>query len=157
MSGDDAFDDLPWSYGDEPRPATAPPRRCGHPKRDRVTDDLGQTCGRCGHRFDPAAVRRGRASRVRGGREELEVARILGGRKVGPLGLPHDVVAGRFRVQTKKLDRWPSLALVVRWLDALEPGDDVRAVTVATAPGRGHGKEKVRRLMIVDLEEYARG
>lgn len=146
------FDQLPFHYPDtDDRPATARPR----PHRHRWSGygDL-EACASCGKPRDAAASRRGRNNRVRGGREELEVARLLGGRKVGPLGLPHDVeVPGVMRVQTKRLASWPSIAAVITWLDELQPHDDIRAVTVARAPGPG---QRTRRLLIVDLEEYAR-
>ena len=152
MSGD--FDDLPFDYGTAERPATAPPRRCTHPKRYRqqMTDGT-HACGRCGHILDPDRARRGRGNRSRGGAEELIIARLLGGRKIGPLGLPHDVEAEGYRLQSKRLAGWPSLAQVVSWIDEMQPHDDIRGVTVALAPGQGR---KIRRLLIVDLDEYVR-
>lgn len=145
------FDDLPFHYGDvEQRPATAPPRRCDHPKRVRTIDGR---CGRCGHVIDVTRQRMGRNARARGGDEELVVARMLGGRKVGPLGLPHDVEAAGMRLQTKRLASWPSLPAIVSWIDALQPHDDIRGVTVGLTSGQGR---KIRRLLIVDLDEFAR-
>jgi hypothetical protein len=111
-------------------------------------------CQSCGKVRDDAATRRNKNNRSRGGREELVIAKALNGRKVGPLGLPHDVVVdGYLRLQVKQLDRWPSLARVLSWLDAMSPADDVRGVTVADTPGLGG---RTRRLLIVDLDEYAR-
>jgi hypothetical protein len=138
-----------------PEPDDREPRPCKHPKWRRTIDATGaRLCGSCGHAFDPAIARRGRNNRARGGREEKAVAALLGGRKVGPLCLPHDVeLPGYMRIQVKQLDRWPSLARVVGWLDAMQPGADVRGVTVADTPGPGG---RTRRLLIVDLDEFAR-
>ena len=168
----------------EPRPGTAPARKCKrhawgptgyerifHPVVDGVAvlSDGRQvtstsqvvvepvvsaiSCLRCGRLKDHAASRRGRSNRKRGVSDELAVARILGGRKVGPLGHPWDVeLPGYARIQCKKLSRWPSLNEVVAWLDAIPAGPELRAVTLADAPGHG----RVRRLIVMDLEEYAR-
>lgn len=114
----------------------------------------GDACSRCNKPRDAARSRRGKNSRKRGVSDELEVARLLGGRKVGPLGLPWDVVIdGYARIQCKKLSRWPSLNEVVAWLDAIPAGPELRAVTLADAPGGG---TRTRRLIVMDLEEYAR-
>lgn len=118
------------------------PPRAGH--------DEATFCIRCGRERDDARARLGRNNRKRGGAEELVIARKLGGQKVGPLGLPHDVVVpGYLRVQVKKLAGWPSLTKVVEWLDAMQPGRDIRAVSVTLA---GHN---ARRVLIVDLDEFA--
>ena len=104
----------------------------------RALEDGDSVCTRCGKAFPREASRRGRTNRARGNRDELEVARLLGGSKVGPLGLPHDVeVPGYMRLQCKKLASWPSLAKVISWLDAMAPHDDIRGVTVADTPGPG--------------------
>ena len=137
-----------------PRPGAAPARRCLHPRAQRRIVEDGVVCGRCGREIDPALSVRGRNNRSRGNRDELAVARLLGGRKVGPLGGPHDVeIPGYLRLQCKRLDRWPSLARVLTWIDVMQPHDDVRGVTVADTPGPGG---RTRRLLIVDLDEYAR-
>jgi hypothetical protein len=54
---------------------------------------------------DPAAVRRGRNNRNRGNRHELAVARLYGGTKVGPLGLPADIIGPRYLTQVKTHQR----------------------------------------------------
>ena len=143
-----------------PEPDDRAPAKCRrHDWMSVLNDDvfpahLYHVCQRCSKVRDEVIARRGRNNRSRGGREELAVARLLGGEKVGPLGLPHDVaLPGYMRIQTKKLLRWPSLAKVIEWLDAMQPGDDVRGVTVADTPGPGG---RTRRLLIVDLDEYAR-
>lgn len=147
---------------DGPRPGAAPAKKCSRHDwewTDWMEDQsrvltLREWCSRCHRVRDAAASRRGRANRKRGNGDELEVARILGGRKVGQLALPWDVeIPGYLRAQAKKLDRWPSLAKVIEWLDAIPAGPELRAVTLADAPGPGGGK--VRRLIVMDLIEFA--
>lgn len=107
-------------------------------------------CARCGTVRDESRAKTGRNNRKRGGAEELVVARKLGGEKVGPLGLPHDVIVpGYLRLQVKKLARWPSLAAVLTWLDAMPAGAEMRGVTIAST---GHG---TRRVLVLDLDEFA--
>ena len=125
------------------------PLRLALPK-ERVD---GWQCARCGAVKDAVVSRRSRNNRSRGNRDELAVARILGGRKVGELGLPWDVeVPGYARLQCKRLDRWPSLAKVIEWLDAIPAGPELRAVTLADTPGPGG---RTRRLIVMDLESFA--
>lgn len=150
---------------DGPRPGAAPARKCRHtwgPRKGEgrmhavANEDpaWAPVCVRCGRERDSGASRKGRNNRARGTRDELAVARILGGRKVGELGLPHDVeVPGYMRAQCKKLDRWPSLARVLEWLDAMGAGPELRAVTLADTPGPGG---RTRRLVVMDLEDFAR-
>ena len=117
-----------------------------------VVDDRVR-CIRCGHLKDAAASRRGRNNRKRGNSDELEVARILGGRKVGPLGHSWDVeIEGYLRAQCKRLDRWPSVAQILEWLDAIPAGPELRAVTLADTPGPG---KRARRVIVFDLAEFA--
>ena len=131
------LDDLPFTHDDGRTPNGAK----GRPKGRNPNPD-------------PVASRRGRNNRSRGNRDELAVARILGGRKVGELLLPWDVeIPGYARIQCKRLDRWPSLAKVIRWLDAIPAGPELRAVTLADTPGPGG---RTRRLIVMDLAEYAR-
>ena len=114
-----------------------------------VTD----VCARCGRVRDEMASRRARNNRSRGTSDELAVARILGGEKVGPLCLPWDVtIPGYLRAQAKKLDRWPSISAVVTLLDAIPASSELRAVTLADTPGPGR---RTRRLIVFDLDEWA--
>lgn len=128
--------DVPWLPGqpDPSRPAR-PPRKA------RNTTP------------NPAASRRGRNNRKRGTADELVVARLLGGLKVGELGLPWDIECpGWLRVQAKKLDRWPSIKQVLELLDAIPQADELRAVTLADTPGPGG---RTRRIIVFDLAEFA--
>ena len=103
---------------------------------------------------DKAVSRRNKNNGKRGRSDELAVAKILGGRKIGPLGLPWDVeLGGYLRAQCKQLDTWPSVATIITWLDAIPAGRELRAVTLADTPGAGH---RTRRLIVFDLTEYAR-
>lgn len=102
---------------------------------------------------DAERTRRSRNNRARGGAEERAVAALLGGDVVGALNLPWDVrVEGYARVQVKKLDRWPSLAAIITWLDAIPVGAELRAVTIADTPGPGR---RSRRLIVMDAAEFA--
>lgn len=152
------LDDLPFHDPDWPPAPVAErePKPCRHPKYERLRPlgDLPEECGACGHTFDPIASRRGRNNGKRGRSDELVVANLLGGRKIGPLGYSYDVeVPGYLRAQAKQLDRWPSLSKVISWLDAIPIGDHLRAVTLADTPGAGR---RTRRLIVFDLDEWAR-
>ena len=78
------------------RPLTAPAPKC---RRHQWT--VPTSCARCGKVQDAARVRAGRNSRTRGNRHELAASRIYGGRKVGPLGGPADIVGKVFAIQLK--------------------------------------------------------
>ena len=148
---DDLFD-----APDGPRPGAAPPRKCRrHTYLLRYIDhETVWACERCGKHRDAAVSRRSRNNGRRGRSDELTVARILGGNKLGQLQLPWDVeIPGYLRVQCKKLATWPSIAKVIEWLDAIPAGHELRAVSLADTPGPGG---RTRRLIVMDLEEYAR-
>ena len=144
-------DDLPFSYESPANPGAAKPRVCR--RHEWVIDPVADTirCCRCPKVRDDVATRRGKNNRKRGNAEELTVARKLGGRKMGPLGLPWDVeIPDYMRLQVKKLASWPSLAAVVALIDAIPAGRDMRGVALIQ-PGRGG-----RRLLVLDLDEFAR-
>jgi hypothetical protein len=147
--------DLPFTFPDpDPTRPERKPAKCRRHRWVRTYFDDAEHCDRCGVWADADTRKRGRNNRRRGTSDELAVARLLGGEKVGPLGLPWDVtVPGYARIQCKRLDRWPSLAAVVKWLDAIPAGPELRAVTLADTPGQGG---RTRRLIVMDLEEYAR-
>jgi hypothetical protein len=159
-----AFDELPFSKpSDDPSRPARPPRKCPHPRaaRQRVVmgHDSGELspmyerCARCGHQFDPVRSRAGRNNRKRGNSAELDVARAIGGRKVGPLGGPVDVIReGWLKLQVKKLSVWPSLNTVVSWMDAIPPSREMRGVALIEAAGMGR---RGRRLLVLDLDEFS--
>jgi hypothetical protein len=138
------------------RPALAPARQCRRHEWTWAgpTPEDGERCRFCGRQRDVALSRRGRTNRARGNREELTVARLIGGEKVGPLGHPWDVsLPGYMRLQIKKLAKWPSLAAVLTWMNAIPVGQEMRAVAIVEAAGQGR---KPRRLLVLDLDEFAR-
>jgi hypothetical protein len=149
--------DLPFTLpADDPTRPARPSRKCyRHMYVRLLSTEHGPTwvCETCGKARDDTASKRGRGNRSRGNRDELVVARILGGNKLGQLGLPWDVeIPGYLRVQAKKLDRWPSLNAVIEWLDGIPSSPELRAVTLADTPGPGG---RTRRLIVMDLEEFA--
>lgn len=148
------YDDLPFSAGDAPGFVVETPRKCFHRWVPGDMMGLSQpSCVRCGKLKDEVRSRRNRNNGKRGRSDELTVAKMLGGRKVGQLNLPWDVeVPGYARVQCKRLDRWPSVAKVIEWLDAIPVGEEMRAVTLADTPGPGG---RTRRLIVFDLGEFA--
>lgn len=128
--------DLPFHYPDE-----APASGAGSTRRAKAPPT-------------PEASRRSRNNRKRGGAWEREAAEDIGGRRMGQLNLPWDVeVPGYARIQTKQLDRWPSLAKVGEWLDAIDQGDHLRMVALKDTPGPGR---KARRLVVMDWDEFCR-
>ncbi len=100
----------------------------------------------------PETSRRGRTARNRGNAFERDVARQLGGRRVGQFGDKVDVdVPGYLRVQCKVGASYPKR--IDAWLRAIpvEAGL-LRAVVLGGAPGSA-GKR--RTLIVLDLAEYA--
>ena len=155
--------------GTSPEPATAvstvTPRKCrrheyapsgmsctvAHPPGEVCPWSL-RRCTRCGKPEDPVASRRSRNNGKRGRAAELDMARAVGGRKVGPLGHPWDVeMPGYSRLQIKKLATPPSLRLVAKWMAdiARTPGPEMPGV-VWIEPGRGG-----ERLIVFRLADFA--
>lgn len=147
--------------------STTTPRKCrrhqwveqrGHPATDgdgnilALGPVLSEHCRRCFAFRDPVASRRSRNNRKRGNAAELDVARGVGGRKVGPLGHPWDVeVPGYSRLQVKKLATPPSLRTIAGWLAeiARAPGPEMPGV-VWIEPGRGG-----ERLIVFRLKDFS--
>ncbi len=149
---------LPFDYDTPATPTGAAGRRCARhdwavvsAAQSRYEDDRYK-CRRCGAIRDDTAARRGRNNRKRGGSWEREAAADIGGIRMGQLNLPWDVeVAGYVRVQTKQLDRWPSLTAVLAMLDAIPAGQDLRAVALKDTPGPGR---RARKIVVMDWSEY---
>lgn len=96
--------------------------------------------------------RRGRTARNRGNAFERDVARQLGGRRVGQFGDKVDVaVPGYLRIQCKVGASYPER--LDGWLRSIpvEAGL-LRAVVLGDAPG---SPGKRRTLIVMDLGEYA--
>jgi hypothetical protein len=100
----------------------------------------------------PEHSRRGKSARRRGNTYELEVARILGGKRVGMYGDKVDVlVPGWLAVQCKNGGAYPER--LDGWLRAIpHDGRLLRALVIGDAPGPGR---KRRSLIVLDLAEFA--
>jgi hypothetical protein len=125
-----------WSYW----PTSNPNERASLP-----------TC-RCGAIKDEARSRRGRTARARGNRRELELAKALGGVKVGHHGGPEDVRAGLLNVQSKVRAGSAFPSWMARELDKLpRTGGRLPALIVTDVPGRGIRR---RALVVMDLDDF---
>jgi hypothetical protein len=83
---------------------------------------------------------------------EREVARILGGRRIGQYLGPVDVIIdGYLAVQVKRTKGQPSLARCAGLIEDI-PAGLLRAVVAVSRPGRGH---KAQRLIVMRLDEFA--
>jgi hypothetical protein len=143
-------DDLPFHYDAPPvEPDDRAPRKCRHPRYLRTKVDGLDTCS-CGHEFDPIRQRRSKNNRARGNAEELTVARVVGGRKMGPVGLPWDVeMPGYARIQVRKYVRPESLRAICDELDRIGYGPEMPGY-VWIEPGRGG-----RKVIVFDLASFA--
>lgn len=114
----------------------------------------GPVCLSCGARRDEARSRRGRTARQRGNRRELELARKLGGTKVGHHGGPEDVRAGMFVVQSKVRGNFPTW--MTTELAKLPRTDGRIPLLIVTAPPGLDPADRRRRLAIaiVSLEDW---
>jgi len=145
-------DDLPFDYPSEPNPGAAPRRVCRRHEWVRWEDPIvSETrCARCNVIRDDATSRRGKNNRSRGNAAELVVARHLGGKKMGPLGLPWDVeMPGYARLQVKKLATAPSLRSVASELARIGSGAEMPGF-IWVEPGRGG-----ERLIVFRLSDFA--
>lgn len=89
-----------------------------------------------------------------GSAREREVARLLGGERIGHYGGPVDVVVADYlNVQVKALRTLPSLREVSRMVDAIPIGDAMRAVVVIERAGQG---KRGSRTITFDLDDWAR-
>jgi hypothetical protein len=139
-----------WTPLTPPNPA-AVVRKCRrHDNQTWIEETDEWECQRCGHRTPVDRIRRGRNNRSRGNREELTVARAIGGRKVGPLGHPWDVeMPGYARLQVKKLATAPSLRTIAAELARIGSGAEMPGF-VWVEPGRGG-----ERLIVFRLADFA--
>lgn len=139
--------------GTTPEPVTATttatPRKCRHEWYTAVPSVPPiVACRLCAVVRDDTRSRRGRNNRKRGNAAELDVARGVGGRKVGPLGHPWDVeMPGYARLQVKKLATPPSLRFICDELAriARAPGEEMPGF-VWIEPGRDGERLVVFRL-----------
>lgn len=97
-------------------------------------------------------AKRGRNARKRGNTRELEIARQLGGEKVGQYQGPEDIRTPLLNVQSKVRKAFP------RWmtieLDRLpRTGGRLPALVVTDAPGRGHERETIMVMRLSDFTD----
>jgi hypothetical protein len=155
MSGDEVYgDDVTSPTLDDhdlfPEPDDREPRKCRHPRYLRMKVDGVDTCTSCSHVFDPIRQRRSKNNRARGNAEELTVARRVGGRKMGPVGLPWDVeMPGYARIQVRKYQTPQGLRAIGAELDRIGYGAEMPGY-VWIEPGRGG-----RKLVVFDLDSFA--
>jgi hypothetical protein len=82
---------------------------------------------------------------------EREVARKLGGRRIGQQLGPVDVIVdGYMAVQVKRTKGQPSLAACAAHIDRM-PASLLRAVVAISRPGSGH---RARRMIVLDFDEF---
>jgi hypothetical protein len=136
--------------------STVSPRPCRRHQWVESASAMGEPippyCRTCGHPKDAVRSRAGRNNRKRGNAAELDVAREVGGRKVGPLGHPWDVeMPGYARLQVKKLKAPPSLRFIAAELAriARAPGEEMPGFAWVE-PGRGG-----ERLIVFRLADFA--
>lgn len=98
----------------------------------------------------PERRRRGRLARRSGNDAERDLARRLGGRRVGQLGTSVDVeVPGYMVVQSKRGGSFPER--LWRLVAALPHDGRLRAVYLSDAPGVGHDR---RELLVIPLDDW---
>lgn len=164
MTGPTKIEEIPWTTGEE-EPArlhVAKPRPCRHPREKRVrmeprgygADETPYDVCVCGHRFDPAKQRRGRAVRKYGKKEELMDARELG---LEPRGTARDQedsggALDPAVVQSKTGPiHYPSAAWI-RELDELGAVAAGRPRILVATPKTGRGVKR-RKVAILYLDE----
>ena len=105
-------------------------------------DHGDNVCSRCGRVRDPEKARRGKTARRRGNDMEREVARVLGGKRVGQYGTLVDVETGSFYIQVKAGGRFPGWIADI--LDGM-PLDAThrRVLAVFDSPGPGHQRRGI--------------
>lgn len=105
-------------------------------------------CRSCRVEKDPVKSKRGRSARSRGNSRELELARELGGTKVGMFGGPVDVQTPLLNVQSKvrRGAAFPSW-MMTELAKLPRTGGRVPALIVTDSPGSG-----IRRHALVVLE-----
>lgn len=156
-----SLDDLEFmDAATPPMLAPAPPRKCSHPKADRVMlrveaeDSWAPGCGRCGHLIDPSRVKAGRNARANGKRlERVEMRKAgihTGNANKADDGLSVD---GMFAYQSKAMgtSRFPGWQALE--LDKLRQahGTKVPVLVMVELPGRGR---KGRKLAVVEWSDW---
>ena len=145
--------DLPFTLPDpDPSRPERPPRKCRrHDWILRTIDhETVWACDRCGTHRDDVVSRRSRNNRKRGNAAELDAARAVGGRKVGPLGHPWDVeMPGYARLQVRKYATPQGLRKIAAELARIGSGAEMPGY-IWIEPGRGG-----ERLIVFRLADFA--
>jgi len=134
--------------------STATPRKCRRHEWIWRTPDPndGEECRYCFQVRDDVRSRRSRNNGKRGRAAELDAARAVGGRKVGPLGHPWDVeMPGYARIQVRKYARPESMRAIAAELAriARAPGPEMPGY-IWIEPGRGG-----ERLIVFRVKDFA--
>lgn len=156
----ETVDDIPWGEPGPERIRTARPRKCNHRGTKRIWKNISpdgvdpvhaETCGRCGHAFDPAKQKQGKSSNRIAKDIERWVGKILRLSRVGQYGGQEDLgKSGEWAfVQVKSGPSWFA-ERYWREIEALPvAAGRRRALVVADKPGSS-GK---RRAMWVEILE----
>lgn len=175
------LDEVPWDGPDGPagdRLQLAVPRKCRHPRDKRIHHPVGalrlatvpgglapvevlqayDSCGACGHVFDPAIQRRGRNVRKVGKGAELRDARQLGLEPRGTSRDPEDS-GGALDPAVVQSKGGPGFASIA-WIRELEKLERVAAgrprILLATEkPGSTSGRA-ARRFVVMFEDEFIR-
>lgn len=154
----ETVDDLPWGPASPERVATSKPRKCTHRKAPRIWKNISpegvepvhaETCGRCGHVFDPAKQKQGKSSNNIAKDIERWVGKILRLSRVGQYGGQEDVgKADEWALaQVKSGPQWFSPKMY-REIEALKPrAGQRRALVVVSKPG----SSGVRQAMWIEI------
>ena len=110
-------------------------------------------CPECGawkpHERTCSKAKKGRSSRNRGNRRELEIAKQLGGEKVGMYGGPEDVRTPLLNIQSKVRKAFPYW--MTTELDKLPRGGRLPALVVTDSPGAGVER---RSIVVMELDDF---
>lgn len=153
----ETIEEIPWD-GESAAPGqvelwTVKPIRCRHPRDRRMRVQGGWVC-ECGHAVADEKVRRGRAVRKYGKKEELADARLLG---IEPRGTSRDQEdsggsADPVVVQSKTGPGFYPRPPWIRELDELGPVANGRPRILVTTPKTGPGVKR-RKVAVMFLDE----
>ena len=125
--------------------------KLGEHRRVSTCEHCGVFAGTRHDRLCPAA-KKGRSARSRGNRRELEIARELGGEKVGMYQGPEDVRTPLLNVQSKVRKAFPHWMTVE--LDKLpRSGGRLPALVVTDAPGSGRERQSIVVMYLSDFSD----
>jgi hypothetical protein len=151
-----SLDEIPNLFAAQDAAPVPTPRRHRHqwePRWQGLDTEAAfviMACRFCPAIRDETKARRGRNNRKRGGDAELTAARVVNGRKMGPLGLPWDVeMPGYARLQVRKYVTPESLRKIAAELSRIGSGAEMPGY-IWIEPGRGG-----ERLIVFRLADFA--